>query len=228
MKKFAFLIIVAFVINFMGLIYTVSGEMDNAAYCLFISIFAVMGIAIWKIMRYDEKEEVAENENVNITGYNNIPIDKNTSFNIMKKALAVIGCQPSAIDEDSISVAYQGESFYIKCTGLYATIWDLSWSYIEANDLELPKIREAVNATNVNFGHAVVLGEPDDKGNIDFHTKRNIMLHPSLPDAPEYIKAELDNFFPIKDRLKEAYHQIDLKQKEAQKERRPIGFTTQD
>lgn len=220
MKHFIIFIVAAFTFNIRGLIYAVNGEMDNVAYCFFLSILSVMGITIWKIINDDKNEEVTDNDN--------IQIDQYTAFNIMKKALINIGCQPTVNEDNTIYAAYQGENFYISCIGLYATIWDSSWSYIEANDSDLPKIREAVNTANINFGHTIVLGEPDDKGNIDFHTKRSIMLHPSFPDATEYIQAELNEFFPVKGRVKEIYQQIDLKQKEAHKERRPIGFTAQE
>lgn len=219
MKYFVIIIVVASIVNLRGLVYAVNGEMDSAAYCFFLSIFSIMGIAIWKIMNDDKNEDA--------TGNANIQIDQCTAFNIMKKALADIGCQPTN-EGNSISVAYQGENFQINCDGIYATIWDPAWSYIKAGDTNLPKIRDAVNAANVNFGPIIILGEPNDNNDIVFHTKRDIMLHPSLPDASEYIRAELDAFFPAKNTLMEEYKQIDLKQKKAQKERRPIGFTTQE
>lgn len=217
MKHFVIFIVAAFTFNIRGLIYAVNGEMDNVAYCFFLSILSVMGITIWKIINDDKNGEVASNDNIhdeNVSNDDNIPIDKDTAFNIMKKALVDIGCQPTLNDDNSIIVAYQGENFYIGCIGLYATIWDPSWSYIEANDPDLPIIREAVNTTNADYGHTVIWRDPDEDGDINLYTKKNIMLHPALPDVSEYIKAELDSFFQIREGLKEIYRQIDLKQKE--------------
>lgn len=232
MKKFISFIIAALMVNLIGLANTVNGDTDSAASFIVLSMFSIAGIAIWIILKNDNKREnTTDNDNVqhqDVAAYGNIPIDKYTAFNIMKKALVDIGCQPTVNNKNSIIVAYQGENFLINCNGLYATIWDLSWSCIKANDSELPKIREAVNTANLNFAHTVVLGEPDDNGDIDFHTKRDIMLYPSFTYAPEYIKAELNNFFPVKDGIREIYKQLDLKQKGEQRERKPIGFTTQE
>lgn len=157
--------------------------------------------------KYDDKnKDVVSNEN--------IPIDQNTSFNIMKKALVDIGCKPKINDDDSIIVAYQGKDFYIRCDGLYTTIWDPLWSYIEADDPDLPIVREVINATNIAFDRTIVWRESDEDGNIYLYTKKNIMLHPSFPDVYEYIQAELDAFFEIEEWLREKFKPIDLKQKE--------------
>ena len=51
------------------------------------------------------------------------------------------------------------------------------------------------------------------------------MLHPAYPDNEIYVKAVLDSFFRAKDRVRSSVQEINAHQMEAQKSRRPIGFT---
>lgn len=186
----------------------------------FISIIIAVLITIAIALLRNSAED---NENNKKNKDSNI--GENTALKTSISALQSIGCQPT-VDGNSISVSYQGEHFQIECSGYYARIWDPSWSHIKADDKDLPKIREAVNAANYNFGLTIVLSDPDNDGDILIHSKRDIMLHPSFTDAPEYMRSVLDSFFPIKDELRNNYQQIIEKQKESKlAKRRPIGFT---
>lgn len=66
---------------------------------------------------------------------------------------------------------------------------DPMWAGVKADDPDMPKIREAVNAANFNFGPTVVLTAPNDEGVIGFHSRRDIMLHPACPDNVPFVKA---------------------------------------
>lgn len=145
---------------------------------------------------------------------------------IMIKCLKKIGYQPTKNEDGTLSVLYQGEFFRIEFGEMYARIWDLMWANIKADDPDMPKIREAVNVANYDFGATVLLTAPDDKGLIGFHSRRDIMLHPACPDNVQYVKGVLDSFFKTKERVHSHYQQINAKQMEAQKNRRPVGFTT--
>ena len=59
-----------------------------------------------------------------------------------------------------------------------------------------------------------------------FHRRRDIMLHPACPDNVPFVKAVLDSFFDAKEQVRNSFQQINAKQMEVQKNRRPIGFTT--
>ena len=103
---------------------------------------------------------------------NDTAIEQDTALKISFSALQSIGCQPT-IDGNSISVSYQGENFQFECGEPYARIWDPGWSHFKADDKDLPKVRETVNAANYNFGLTIVLSAPDDDGDIIFHSKRD-------------------------------------------------------
>lgn len=145
---------------------------------------------------------------------------------LMFKTLSEIGCQPSANDDGTLSVQYQGENFHMKFGGIYARVWDPMWAGVKADDPDMPKIREAVNAANFNFGPTVVLTAPNEEGIIGFHSRRDIMLHPACPDNVPFVKAVLDSFFDAKEQVRNNFQQINAKQMETQKNRRPVGFTT--
>lgn len=145
---------------------------------------------------------------------------------LMFNTLSQLGCQPTANDDGTISVQYQGENFHMEFGGMYARVWDPMWAGIKADDPELPKVREAINAANYNFGPTVVLTAPDKEGVIGFHSRRDIMLHPACPDNVPFVKAVLDSFFDAKEQVRSNFQQINAKQMEQQKNRRPVGFTT--
>ena len=144
----------------------------------------------------------------------------------MFRTLSNLGCQPTKNEDGTLSVSYQGENFHMEFGGMYARVWDPMWAGVKADDPDMPKIREAVNAANFNFGPTVVLTTPNEEGVIGFHSRRDIMLHPACPDNVPFVKAVLDSFFDAKEQVRSNYQQINAKQMEAKKNRRPIGFTT--
>lgn len=154
------------------------------------------------------------------------------TLGLMFKTLSNLGCQPTKNEDGSLSVLYQGENFLMEFGGMYARVWDPMWAGIKADDPDMSKIREAVNAANFNFGPTVVLTAPNEDGIIGFHSRRDIMLHPSCPDNVLFIKAVLDSFFDTKEHVRRHFQQINDKPMEAQQmeiktNRRPVGFTTQ-
>lgn len=151
---------------------------------------------------------------------------KPDTLGLMLNTLNQLGCQPTANEDGTISVQYQGENFHMEFGGMYARVWDPMWAGVKADDPDMPKIREAVNAANFNFGPTVVLTAPNDEGVIGFHSRRDIMLHPACPDNVPFVKAVLDSFFDTKEQVRNSFQQINAKQMEAQKNRRPVGFTT--
>lgn len=148
------------------------------------------------------------------------------TLDLMFKTLNNLGCQPTKNDDGTLTVSYQGENFHMEFGGMYARVWDPMWAGIKADDPDMPKIREAVNATNFNFGPTVVLTAPDDEWVVGFHSRRDIMLHPACPDNEPFVKAVLDSFFDAKEQVRSNFQQINAEQMEMKKKRRPIGFAT--
>lgn len=150
--------------------------------------------------------------------------DKPDTIGLMFNALSALGCQPTRNDDETLSVSYQGENFHMEFGGRYARVWDPFWAQFKADDPNLPKLREAVNAANFNFGPTVVMTAPDEDGVIGFHSRRDIMLHPSCPDNVPFVKAVLDSFFDTKENVRSKFQQLNAQQAEVAKKRRPVGF----
>lgn len=189
-----------------------------------ITAVIVAGIVIHRLLKPKELEEECKRQD----NSNSMKQEQNQpdTLGLMFRALSNLGCQPKTDDDGTLRVAYQGEKFHMEFFGRYVRIWDPMWAGIDADDPNMPKVREAVNATNYNFGTTVVLDNPNEKGVIAFHTISDIMLHPACPDNDFYVKAVLDSFFDAKEQAISNFKQIDTKQMEARKTRRPVGFTT--
>lgn len=161
------------------------------------------------------KEDITDNES-----------QEPDTLGLMFKTLSNLGCQPKKNEDGTLSVSYQSENFHMEFGGMYARVWDPMWAGVKADDPDMPKIREAVNAANFNFGPTVVMTAPNDDGIIGFHSRRDIMLHPSCPDNVPFVKAVLDSFFDAKEQVRNNYQKINACQMEEQKNRRPVGFAT--
>lgn len=191
---------------------------------IFFGIMALSSIIGYFVNRKAEKSE-EENEMSSNTSSSNQG-NRPDTLGLMFNTLNALGCQPTKNDDGSLSVCYQGENFHMEFGGMYARVWDPMWAGVKADDPEMPKIREAVNAANFNFGPTVVLSTPNDQGVISFHSRRDILLHPACPDNIPFVKAVLDSFFDTKEEVRNRYQQINAQQTEMQKNRRPVGFTT--
>lgn len=185
---------------------------------IIITGLIIIGLVIQHLLKLkEEKEERMEQEKNDIA--------ENT-LGLMFRTLSNLGCQPTKNEDGTLSVSYQGENFLMEFGGMYACVWDPLWAGVKADDPDMPKIREAVNAANFNFGPTVVLTIPNDEGIIGFYSRRDIMLHPACPDNEPFVKAVLDSFFDAKEQVRNSFQQINAKQMERQKNRRPVGFAT--
>lgn len=92
-------------------------------------------------MEREEKETPIQNEAKNPD-----------TLGLMFKTLSNLGCQPTANEDGTLSVQYQGENFHMEFGGMYARVWDPMWAGVKADDPDMPKIREAVNAPTLISG----------------------------------------------------------------------------
>lgn len=163
-------------------------------------------------------------------------IEKPDTLGLMMSTLNSIGCQPGKADDDVVFVSYQGEDFSMMFSGMYARIWDPAWAHVKVDDPALPRIREAVNEVNFDFGPTVVMTSPGEDGLIAIHTRMDIMLHPACPDNHLFVKAILNSFFDTKSAMGDKFQeiakgqiangQIADGQTVKRENRRPVGFNT--
>jgi hypothetical protein len=176
--------------------------------------------------RQDKETSTESASAKNADNSGNTEATKPHTEEIMESALKSIGCQPTQNQDGSVSVRYQGETFYIEFGGMYARVWDPMWAVIRNDDPNMPKFREAVNDANFNWGPTVVMTTPDENGIIGFCSCREIMLHPACPDNTLYIKSVLDSFFATKDAFRSSYQKLNAQQVEDSPKNRPVGFTS--
>lgn len=150
------------------------------------------------------------------------------TLELMLKTLRALGCQPTKDEDDTISVAYQGENFLMRTNGAFVRIWDLYWTRIKADDPNLPMVKDAVNDANFCFGPVMVFSDIDDKGYFHLSSIWDIVLHPALPHIENYVKAVLDAFFEAKEELRRSYLNFEAKKEDASKNHPPVSVDVND
>lgn len=201
---------------------------------LVILILAVAGALLYNAKsRNDKTSPAAASENNNNEQINNEQMSnemltpetiREETRNLMVNTLSNLGCQPKVSEDQLVDVTYQGENFRMEVGGRFVNIWDPSWSVIKADDPELPRIRDAVNASNFSFGPTVVMTAPDENGNIFVHSRYGILLLPEIPDIEAYVKSSLSLFFEAKQEVAQHLQNFRIEQQQKQSNRRPIGF----
>ena len=115
------------------------------------------------------------------------------------ETLTKIGCQYEINPEDdSISFAYQGETFVASATneGWYVRIWDTFWGHVELYDVdEFSRLRKAVNYANLNCATMTIYTIDEEGKTVDVHCKSTFPFIPQMPNIEDYLRNELGDFF---------------------------------
>ena len=189
-----------------------------------VVIFLVKKISSSRKEYTEEKNNFSDTSSFAVkTSENEYP----ATTNIVLSALQALGCQPELKEDNTLVVSYQGETFQFdfgEAPSRYTRIWDPCWAGIKTDDPQINLIKEAVNVTNYNFGPTVVMTEPDENNVIMFHSRFDIMVHPACPDNDQYLKSVLDSFFYAKEAVRNNFQNLNVKQAEQLKNRRPVGF----
>ena len=202
--------------------------MENIFICL--GVISVITYLFYKKSTQDEEIDEFE-EGTSICS----PVKKslqNGSYpptsQIVFGSLQSLGCQPELKDDNTLVVSYQGEIFefdFGENQSPYVRIWDPYWTGVNSDNPNITLIKDAVNLTNYNFGPTIVMTEPDVNNVIGFHSRYDIMIHPAYLDNDQYLKSVLDSFFYAKEAVRNNLQNLNVKQTEQQKNRRPVGFT---
>ena len=202
----------------------------NMEYVICAAVVCGVILLVKKIVSYGNNDtEVLDNlSNKSSTEIQTTKNEYPSTTNIVVGALQALGCQPELKDDNTLVVSYQGETFQFdfgESPSRYTRIWDPCWAGIKTDDPQINLIKEAVNVTNYNFGPTIVMTEPDENNEITFHSRYDIMVHPACPDNDQYLKSVLDSFFYAKEAVRNNVKNLNVKQAEQHKNRRPVGFT---
>ena len=151
---------------------------------------------------------------------------------VLKKVLPKVGFNIENIewsdDKSSVSMIgkYQDDSFVIEAAPGYAffTVTDMPWHTFNVDDPNMPRILEAINATNASCTHmSVILCNPDEEGNRVIYTKSSTLLpHYRTADYMQWLLTDiLRRKHDLAEQLRQSRPWLD-------KQSRPIGFTAPD
>lgn len=109
-------------------------------------------------------------------------------------------------EENRLDFTYQGEHFIIDATNesFFINIWDPGWYVVPLDDLEqMSNVRKAVNTINNYSGTTIVYYIEEEGQKFILHSKRQCILPKDLPHVKEYLRALLDDFFAVQNKLRE-------------------------
>lgn len=69
---------------------------------------------------------------------------------------------------------------------------------MKADDPDLQRIQEAVNAVNFQFGPTVIMTKLDKDGIIGFFSRRDLLLLPHAPSNDEILDEAFKSFYLVK------------------------------
>lgn len=149
----------------------------------------------------EEQTPSASTENVSTKVEENKAMKDLNTLQLVYQTLEKIGCQPKIVDDERIKVSYQGENFEMLTIGPYIRIYDLGWSSLQTSHPDYALMREAINATNFDFGPHIVCTEADEEGNVYIHSLHGLLFIDCIPDIEAYLRQNLQMFFNLKQSL---------------------------
>ena len=122
--------------------------------------------------------------------------------------LKQLNCEVSVAEEDEnrLCFQYQGELFVIDTSNesFFIDIWDPRWYIVPLDDLEqMSNVRKAINTINNYSGTTIVYSIEEEGQKFVLHSKRQCILTKEIPHVKEYLRALLNDFFTVHNRLRE-------------------------
>ena len=122
--------------------------------------------------------------------------------------LKQLNCEVSVAEEDEnrLFFQYQGELFVIDASNesFFIDIWDPRWYIVPLDDLEqMSNVRKAINTINNYSGTTIVYSIEEEGQKFVLHSKRQCILTKEIPHVKEYLRALLNDFFTVHNRLRE-------------------------
>ncbi len=132
------------------------------------------------------------------------PHTKDLCIELLKQ----LNCEVSVEEEDEnrLYFQYQGEHFIIDATNesFFIDIWDPRWYIVPLDDLEqMSNVRKAINTINNYSGTTIVYCIEEEGQKFVLHSKRQCILTKEIPYVKEYLRALLNDFFTVHNRLRE-------------------------
>ena len=132
------------------------------------------------------------------------PHTKDLCIDLLKQ----LNCTAAVAEEDENRLCFQylGELFVIDTSNesFFIDIWDPRWYIVPLEDLEqMSNVRKAINTINNYSGTTVVYSIEEEGQKFVLHSKRQCILTKEIPHVKEYLRALLNDFFTVHNRLRE-------------------------
>ena len=170
------------------------------------------------------KQEEQNRETGNV-GVENIESEANT-LELMIEILGKLGCNHVVNEDGVLSMEFIGLRILMEFSAGFVRIWDRMWFSIENQDYLIPIVHFAVNDTNCCFGPTVILSDEDGGKRIGVNSRFDIAIHKDFPKNEHLVTIVFESFHNTREVFKENLRARLNIQMEAQKNRRPVGFTT--
>jgi tetratricopeptide (TPR) repeat protein len=126
--------------------------------------------------------------------------EKKGTRDLFLETLTAIGCQYEIDEDDEISFAYQGENFVVRASNdnQYIQIYDLHWMHVGLYDIdERARLKKAINESNIKNSVVTVYTINESSNTVDVHSKSVIYFDSVIPDAVDYLRIELAEYFNV-------------------------------
>ena len=163
----------------------------------------------------EEDKERSEYAKTNDAIDKAIDAEDNKTRNLLIKTLMNIGCQSEENKETGrIRFIYQGECFSIDAENEspFITIWDTYWAIISLANLEINKLKDAINETNISMRPTIFYSIEKEESEVCLHCKYVMPFIIEIPDINNYLQANLNNFFIAHECLKVEFKNLDEKE----------------
>ena len=163
----------------------------------------------------EEDKERSEYAKTNDAIDKAIDAEDNKTRNLLIKTLMNIGCQSEENKETGrIRFIYQGECFSIDAENEspFITISDTYWARISLANLEINKLKDAINETNISMRPTIFYSIEKEESEVCLHCKYVMPYIIEIPDINNYLQANLNNFFIAHECLKVEFKNLDEKE----------------
>ena len=163
----------------------------------------------------EEDKERSEYAKTNDAIDKAIDAEDNKTRNLLIKTLMNIGCQSEENKETGrIRFIYQGECFSIDAENEspFITIWDTYWARISLANLEINKLKDAINETNISMRPTIFYSIEKEESEVCLNCKYVMPFIIEIPDINNYLQANLNNFFIAHECLKVEFKNLDEKE----------------
>lgn len=180
---------------------------------------------------FEEDKEQSEYAKTNAAIDEAIDAEDNKTRNLLIKTLMNIGCRSEENKETGrIRFIYQGECFSIDAENEspFITIWDIYWARISLANLEITKLKDAINETNISMRPTIFYSIQREESEVCLHCKYTMPFIIGIPNIANYLQANLDNFFIAYQCLQEEFKNLNEEQELQNTKERIIikGFNT--